>query len=139
MLIKQIGKLRRKSMKVCFPVEIDKGLESDIFGHFGSAPGFVVYDTEAKEIDFINNKDISHEHGACNPATALSGKKVDAIVVGGIGQGAIMRLAQSGINVFRAKTGVVHDDIKSFLSGELEPLTINMQTCSHGTHDCAGH
>ena len=29
-------------MKMCFPVESDQGLESKVFGHFGSAPVFVV-------------------------------------------------------------------------------------------------
>jgi predicted Fe-Mo cluster-binding NifX family protein len=40
-------------MKICFPVESDKGLDSEVFGHFGSAPTFVVFDTEAKSIDTI--------------------------------------------------------------------------------------
>ena len=30
-------------MKICVPVEVNNGLESRPFGHFGSAPMFVVY------------------------------------------------------------------------------------------------
>jgi len=37
-------------MKVGFPVELDEGMESKVYGHFGSAPAFVVVDTEKKEV-----------------------------------------------------------------------------------------
>ncbi|RME41495.1 MAG: diguanylate cyclase, partial [Deltaproteobacteria bacterium] len=37
-------------MKVCFPVNNDQGLESEVYGHFGSAPAFVVVDTESHEV-----------------------------------------------------------------------------------------
>ncbi|PLX66733.1 MAG: diguanylate cyclase [Denitrovibrio sp.] len=124
-------------MIVCFPVEQNNGVESAVFGHFGSAPGFVTYNTETEELDFIDNKNMVHEHGACNPAAALAGRKVDTVVVGGIGRGAIMKLASSGVSVVRSKSGVIADDIKSFINGELEMLSENMQTCSHGTHDCS--
>ena len=30
-------------MKICVPVEVNNGLESRPFGHFGSAPMFVVW------------------------------------------------------------------------------------------------
>ena len=33
-------------MKVCFAVEINHGIESAIYGHFGSAPHFVMVDTD---------------------------------------------------------------------------------------------
>jgi predicted Fe-Mo cluster-binding NifX family protein len=124
-------------MKVCFPVEENNGISSSVYGHFGSAPGFVMYDTESEELDYIDNRDINHEHGACNPASALSGRSVDAVVVGGICQGALMRLMQDGIEVMRSGSGLIEDDIRLYNSGELERLTVNMRTCSHGTHSCS--
>lgn len=33
-------------MKVCFAVQRDDGMDSSVYGHFGSAPAFVVVDTE---------------------------------------------------------------------------------------------
>ena len=35
-------------MKVCFPVEKNEGINSVVYGHFGSAPAFVMVDTERK-------------------------------------------------------------------------------------------
>jgi len=124
-------------MKICFPVEEDHGIKSKVYEHFGSAPGFVMLDTETDELNFIDNRDLNHQHGACNPAKALSGRSVDAVVVGGIGRGAIMRLAADGIKVAKASSGVISEDAASFKEGRLEMLSEDMKTCSHGTHDCS--
>ncbi len=124
-------------MKICFPVESNNGLESEIFGHFGSAPGFVTYDTETRESGYIDNKNAVHEHGACNPAAALAGSGVNAVVVGGIGQGAMMRLMSEGVAVYQAKSGKVKEDIAGF-SGLIK-LSRDMQTCGGGAHACGSH
>ena len=118
-------------MKMCFPVESDQGLESKVFGHFGSAPVFVVYETETNSIDTINNQDLGHTHGKCSPLKALDGKTVDVIVVGGIGAGAITKLNGMGIKVYRASKGTVRDNIELFKSNTMTEFTIE--------HTCGGH
>jgi len=118
-------------MKICFPVEIDRGLGSDVFGHFGSAPFFVVFDTQAKSIHTINNQDLGHVHGMCNPLKALNGKMVDTIVVGGIGAGAINKLNEMGIKVFKAHQGSVQDNLALFEADSLTEMTVQ--------HACGGH
>ena len=60
-------------MKVCFPTQNNEGIDSTVFSHFGSAPSFVVVNVATKEVTAINNKDLQHSHGACNPLKALSG------------------------------------------------------------------
>lgn len=124
-------------MQICFPVEVDKGLESEVFGHFGSAPFFVVFDTEMKSIHTINNQDLGHVHGMCNPLKALNGKRVDAIVVGGIGAGAINKLNEMGIKVFKALNGSVQENLGFFEASTLTEMTVK-QAC--GGHDAGcGH
>ena len=91
-------------MKVCFPVQTDEGIESQVYGHFGSAPFFIVVDTEEKDVQRIDNRDLHHIHGACNPIMALGGQRVDALVVGGIGGGALMKLNGMGVRVYEAGT-----------------------------------
>ncbi len=118
-------------MKLCFPVEVDNGLESQIFGHFGSAPFFVVFDTETEEVSSIDNQDLGHIHGQCNPMKALNGKMMDAVIVGGIGGGAITGLNNMGIKVFKAARGNVHDHVERFKAGSLMEMTM--------AHTCAGH
>jgi predicted Fe-Mo cluster-binding NifX family protein len=118
-------------MKICFPVESDKGLDSEVFGHFGSAPIFVVFDTETKSTDTINNQDLGHVHGMCSPLKALGGKIVDIIIVGGIGVGAINKLGEMGIKVYRASKGTVRDNIGLFESKTISEITVE--------HACGGH
>ena len=118
-------------MKVCFPVESDKGLDSEVYDHFGSAPVFVVFDTDKKSINTINNQDLGHVHGKCSPLKALDGKMVDAIVVGGIGAGAINKLNAMGIKVYRATKGTVQTNIGLFESCKMDEITIE--------HACGGH
>jgi predicted Fe-Mo cluster-binding NifX family protein len=123
-------------MKVCFPVEKNDGLESAVYGHFGSAPVFVVYDTQTNGLESIGNQDLGHEHGMCNPLLALNGKSVDAIVVGGIGAGAINKLNAMGIKVYKAGDGTIKSNIALFQGNSLAELTIN-NACSH--HGGCGH
>ena len=47
-------------MKVCVPVEESRGLESVVYGHFGSAPCFIVADTESGELKELSNQDVGH-------------------------------------------------------------------------------
>ncbi len=118
-------------MKICFPVASDNGVKSEIFGHFGSAPFFIVCDTRDNSTDILNNQDLGHVHGQCNPMKALNGKMVDAIVVGGIGKGAIVGLNKMGIKVYKAADGNISDNIQLFESGSLMEMTL--------AHTCGGH
>ena len=118
-------------MKICFPVEADNGMDSEVYGHFGSAPVFVVFDTETKSIDTINNQDLGHAHGMCNPLKALDGRMVDALIVGGIGAGAVNKLNHMGIKVYRAAQGTVQTNIGLFDSGDISEITME--------HACGGH
>jgi predicted Fe-Mo cluster-binding NifX family protein len=118
-------------MKVCFPVQKDDGLDSAVYNHFGSAPVFMVVDTNTNSIASINNGDQHHAHGACNPMKALDNQKVDAIVVGGIGAGALSRLNQMGITVHRSQAETIRGNMALFTTHGLPVLTL--QGC------CGGH
>jgi predicted Fe-Mo cluster-binding NifX family protein len=118
-------------MKVCFPVQEDQGVESSVFNHFGSAPLFIVVDTKTNAVHLINNKDKHHEHGACNPLRALDNQEIDAVVVGGIGAGALNRLSQAGIKAYRSQSSTVRENLALLLSGSLPEFVL--QSC------CGGH
>lgn len=118
-------------MKICFPVEADRGIESDVFGHFGSAPHFVVVDSQDNSVSTINNQDLGHEHGKCSPMKALDGKMVDVIIVGGIGAGAVTGLNRMGIKVYRAIGKTVQDNLGLYERNVLSEMTL--------AHTCGGH
>jgi predicted Fe-Mo cluster-binding NifX family protein len=120
-------------MKICFPVEVNQGLESEVYAHFGSAPQFLVVDSETREVKSLSNNDEHHAHGACQPLKALGGQDVDAIVVGGIGTGALMGLNRAGLKVYQAQGLTIADNIICFARNEL-PILTPAQTCGGHAH-----
>lgn len=122
-------------MKLCFPVKEDNGLESMVFNHFGSSPLFIVYNSDTNETGLINNQDLGHVHGMCNPFKALNGEIVDVIIVGGIGSGAIKKLNSMGIKVYRASEDSIQKNIDLFGSNSLAELTIDDACTHHGGCD----
>ena len=126
-------------MKICFPVSANQGLQSPVYGHFGSAPMFLLVDSEERSVAAVLNRDTDHQHGACSPLKALGGHKVEAVVVGGIGAGALNGLHQAGCKVYQATAGTVSANLDGFLERQLAELT-PAQTCSgHQLHHCGSH
>lgn len=117
-------------MRIAFPVVEDKGLDSAVHGHFGSAPYFVFVDLDTDAVETYANPDQDHQHGACNPMAALGGRKVDGVVVGGIGGGALKKLNTDGVTVYRAIEGTVGENARMIKSGKLPVFEPN-QVCGH--------
>jgi predicted Fe-Mo cluster-binding NifX family protein len=123
-------------MKVAFPVEENKGLDSQVYGHFGSAPCFIILDEDSGEVTALTNRDAHHEHGRCQPLNALGGIKVDLVAVGGIGAGALEKLQREGIRVFRAVEGKVRENWELLRLGKLPEFSAAL-TC-RGHEDGSG-
>jgi predicted Fe-Mo cluster-binding NifX family protein len=125
-------------MKVCIPVEKNNGVNSRIYDHFGSAPFFLIFVTDSEDfIKEINNGDIGHEHGKCQPLKALKGEQVDAILVGGIGAGALMRLKEQGIKAYKPKPSSILENIQMLVDNQLGEYTI-VNSCSHNHSNGGG-
>ena len=124
-------------MKICFPTETLQGLESQVYEHFGSAPGFVIVDTGSKSVEEINNSDLHHAHGMCQPLKALGARQVDAVAVGGIGVGALMKLQAQGIRVFRVTQGTVGQNVQFILKNNLPEFDASFTCAGHTGDGCA--
>lgn len=118
-------------MKVGFAVQVDAGMESRVYDHFGSAPAFIIVDTDGQNVLTVNNKDLRHVHGACNPIMALDGKSVDAMIVGGIGAGALVKLNAIGIKVFRAIAPTVKENLALLSEDKLQELSMDNSCRAH--------
>ena len=127
-------------MIICFPVTEARGLESEVYGHFGSAPAFLLVDTTSRAVKRIDNRDIHHAHGACNPLKALgSHGGVDAVVVGGIGRGALMGLTSAGVKVYRASAPTAAGNLEMLLGRRLEEITPAAACAGHGEGGGCSH
>jgi predicted Fe-Mo cluster-binding NifX family protein len=126
-------------MKIAIPVAEYNGLESPVYGHFGSAPSFVVVDSETMSVEELGNQNQEHVHGQCRPMVALAGRKPDAVVVGGIGAGALRGLRAAGIKVYRCDGNTVADAVRLLKDGALPEIVENDTCAGHsGGHSCHG-
>ncbi len=126
-------------MKIAFPTQENKGVEGRVHGHFGTAYYFVVVDTEENSTEIVENPDRDHLHGQCQPLKALNGRRVDAVVVGGIGGGALRKLLMEGVKTYRATEGSVRDNLELLSSGKLSEFTPNQTCAGHGIGDGCAH
>jgi predicted Fe-Mo cluster-binding NifX family protein len=119
-------------MQLCVPVIDNNGAASLVCGHFGSAPAFMIVDTDSGATRVIANNNAHHGHGMCQPLAALAGESLDGIIVGGIGMGALMKLQAAGIAVYRAMHPTVAETVEAFKQGALEPIGQDGACAQHG-------
>ncbi len=108
---------------------------NEVFQHFGHTPGFAVF--EVAENKIVSEKLLSSGetgHGAL--AGLLAEDKIDLLICGGIGGGAVNALGNAGIQVIGGAQGNVRDVVEAFLAG-----TLNVRAdfhCNHHHHEAGG-
>jgi len=125
-------------MKVCFPVETNEGLGSKVSEHFGSAAIFLAVDSETKEVTELVNRNLDESHGACEPLEAMAAAKVEAVVVAGIGKGALHKLGEKSIPAYKAEGATVGDNVAKAASGALSKWLPDMVCEAPHSHPWQG-
>lgn len=110
-------------MKICIPIRDNRGLHSKVFPHFGAAPRFLVVDTDTGSCRAVENTSRRRPHGRCWPMEVFAGERVDAVVVRGIGAGALSKLQDAGVTVYHADQPIVEDAVVAAKAGALAPAT----------------
>lgn len=126
-------------MNICIPVNADQGIASPVCEHFGSAPFFMIVDTENGTCRALPNLNQHHAHGMCQPLAGLQGEDLGGIVVGGIGMGALNKLITAGVQVYRAQHPTVEMTLAAFRAGELRAMTAEAACGQHGQGHGHGH
>ena len=99
----------------------------NIFQHFGRTETFKIYDVEDGKIvssEVMDTNGVGHEA----LAYLLAEHKIDALVCGGMGQGAQDALADAGIEVCAGASGDADAAVEAYLRGELVNTGVN---CDH--------
>jgi predicted Fe-Mo cluster-binding NifX family protein len=105
-----------------------------VHGHFGSAPCFTVYDTEADSFEIINNSNEHHSHGLCHPMGVLDSAKIDAVLCRGMGVRAVQKLNEAGVKAYRTDAETVEQVIACYRSGSVEEITVEKACTQHQCH-----
>jgi Uncharacterized conserved protein len=126
-------------MKICIPTLGERGLNEQVSEHFGSAPYFTVIDLDSYGVEIINNQNQHHDHGQCNPIGSLTGKGINSVICGGMGQGALELLNSDGIKVYLGNGNTVKTMVDEYKRGNFKELTAD-SACGghdhgHGCHE----
>lgn len=126
-------------------VTYEKG---QVFQHFGHTEQFKVYDVSEGR---ITKEEVVDTNGSGHGALAglLAGIKVDTLICGGIGGGAIAALEEAGIRLYGGVSGEADQAVRDFLEGRLA-YNPNAHCdhhghehhgggCGEGKHGCAGN
>ncbi len=120
-------------MKICLPTLDSRGLESQISQHFGSAPFFLVVDTESRECQELPNKLRKHGNGNCHNLIGLRMAGVEKLIVQDLGRGALQKLQAVHSKVYQTSHRFVGEAIEAFGQSLLPEMKID-DVCQQGRH-----
>ncbi len=103
----------------------------NVFQHFGRTENYKVYEIENGT---VVSSEVKSTNGVGHEAIAdlLAEDRIDALICGGMGQGAKDALAACGIEVYSGAEGDADDAVAKFLRGELVSAGVN---CDHHDHE----
>ncbi|WP_181685201.1 NifB/NifX family molybdenum-iron cluster-binding protein [Halorhabdus salina] len=125
-------------MLVCIPSLDDGSLDAPVSQHFGRAPGYTIYDTEADAAEAIDN-DSDHNGGRRSPPQFIAQTGADVLLTGNLGRKAIERFDQMDIDVYCGAEGTVREAIDQFDAGALDEATPASGCSGHDHDDGHGH
>ena len=106
-------------MIILFPVADRCGLETSLFDDFGTAPTFLCYDTETKNVSYADNEGCDEDDGGKTSVLSMSELGGETLIVSGIGCAAVSRLRGFGIDTYSSSEKTISADIELFQSGKL--------------------
>ncbi len=102
------------------------GLESAFDERFGRAAFFVVYDTETKQIQVVdNNENVNAAQGAgIQSAQNIIKLGVQHLITGHCGPKAFPVLTAGGVSIYYSESATVKDALDAFIAGKLSKANI---------------
>ena len=117
-------------MRICIPIQTDDGMSAMVNGHFGTAPYFLIYDSDADAFEVIANAEEHHNHGRCSPMNIVKAQNVDTLVCVGMGVRAVQQLHIAGLKVYKVEMMSAEDAIGKLTDGVLKEISID-DACTH--------
>lgn len=115
--------------------------QDNVFQHFGSCEKFAIYEIQNGQLqskDYVAATGSGHDE----LSQMMAEQKVNVVICGGIGQGAMMALIQNGIQVVPGQSGDVNVAVATYLDGGV--MVSNQSTCNGHDEEgcgcgCGGH
>ncbi|MGD1822262.1 MAG: NifB/NifX family molybdenum-iron cluster-binding protein [Pleomorphochaeta sp.] len=111
-----------------------KDLNSEINQTFGRAPLFAIYDTETKDVEFVENGAMGASGGAgIKSSQFLVDQKIEAVISFRLGENAVRVLTGAGITLYSAVyEKSLQENIDLLLNDKLESLVDIHSGYHHG-------
>lgn len=114
--------IKEKRMKIAIPVN-DKSMEENVCPSFGRTPYFLIYETETKDYDFMENSAALSQGGAgIKAAQFVADQGTQALITPRCGQNAADVIQASGIKIYKTVNESIEDNINAFIDGKLSLL-----------------
>ena len=118
-------------MKIAIPVEMISE-DVKVCPSFGRAPYFLIYDTNTKVSEFINNNGATITGGAgIKAAQKIVDNSVNALLAPRCGENAAEVIASANIKIYKTLSTSVKDNIDAFIDAKL-PLLHEIHSGFHG-------
>jgi len=110
-------------MKVAVSTQ-GKDINSVVDARFGRTLGFIIYDTESDNWEFLDNSQVLNApHGAGIQATRhVVDAGANIVITGHLGPNAFKALSAAQVEAYTFKGGSVKEAIDSFKNGDLQSL-----------------
>jgi predicted Fe-Mo cluster-binding NifX family protein len=98
------------------------GLGAEVDERFGRAARFVLYDTETRDVQNVDNRQsLNASQGAgIQSAETISQLGAECLLTGHCGPKAFRTLAAAGIRTYTGAAGTVSQTVESYLQGRLK-------------------
>jgi len=110
-------------MKIAMPVN-EQSMDSTICISFGRAPFFMIYDTETKSVDFLDNAVAAASPGGAGikAAQLVVDHQADVLLTPRCGENAAEVFNGSTIKMFKTVGTSIEENLKAFENEQLESL-----------------
>ncbi|HZX20755.1 MAG TPA: NifB/NifX family molybdenum-iron cluster-binding protein [Clostridia bacterium] len=109
-------------MKIVIPVD-EKDIEANVCESFGRTPYYLIYDTETKESEFVDNSAATSAGGAgIRAAQAVVDTKASVLLTPRCGENAAEVLEAAGIKIYKTEGTSIKGNIDTFVEGKLSLL-----------------
>jgi len=124
--------------RIAFSCENNQGLQSEMSGHFGRCPYFMLVDVEGSDVKNAQAVENPYFNGHVPGVVPqfINTQKVNVMIAGGMGPKAVQMFESFGIEVATGVGGSVENVLKAYLDGRVSGSV----PCAHDHQDsCGGH
>lgn len=127
-------KMEEKMKKIA--VAYDNGM---VAGHFGHCEAFAIFDTEGSSIVWVEEV-VNPGHKPGFLPSFLSDKGAAVIIAGGMGEGAVNKFKEKGIEIVVGASGDAREAVQAYLDGRLQSDESVCHRHEHHSDSCTcGH